>query len=77
MAVYMTFGRNIKNLREASGLSTKQAAAKLGITVGKLWYYESGKTQPKLETLVKICDVYGYRDIYHMLTDDIYVSRGK
>lgn len=71
MGLQRTFAVNLIKLREAKGYSRKEAAKALGISYEKLWWYESGKTQPRLETLKNICDMYQYNDIYRLLTEDL------
>lgn len=68
MGFSQQFARNLVRLRESKGLTRHQAAEAIGISYDKLWFYESGKVQPKLEVLVKICETYEYRDIYAVLT---------
>lgn len=65
------FARNLVRLREARGLTRHQAAEALGISYDKLWWYESGKTQPRLELLVKICETYEYKDVYRLLAGEV------
>ena len=50
----MSIGENIKNARKKAGLTQKELAEKMGSTQQNLAQYESGKRNPKLETLNKI-----------------------
>jgi transcriptional regulator with XRE-family HTH domain len=53
------FAQNLKALREESLLKQTEIAEKLGITASTLSNYEVGKSQPNIETLVKIANYYG------------------
>lgn len=52
----MSIGKNIKNARKKAGLTQKELAEKMGSTQQNLAQYESGKRNPKLETLNKIAE---------------------
>lgn len=49
---------NLKNLRKNSGLTQKQVAEKLNVTRQAVSSYESGRTQPDLDTIKRIADIY-------------------
>lgn len=55
----MEIADRIKELRRKKGISQKDLAQKLGTSPQNLAQYESGKRQPKLETLEKIANVLG------------------
>lgn len=44
--------------RVNAGLTTKQAAKKLGVSTTTLSNYETGKYLPKVKTLLKMAEVY-------------------
>lgn len=55
----MTIGENIKKAREAAGLTQKELAEKLGISVAMISRWEKGTRNPKMSTLTKIADAIG------------------
>lgn len=50
--------RNLEELRVNSGLTQKELAKLLNITNKAYWSYESGRTEPNIETLIKIADYF-------------------
>lgn len=50
----MTTAEKIRQARKAAGLTQKQLAKKLGITVGAISQCETGQRNPKITTLYKI-----------------------
>lgn len=52
----MKTSEKIRQARKNAGLTQKQLATKLGFTAQNLAQYETGKRQPKFETLNKIAD---------------------
>lgn len=50
----MTIGENIKAMRKLSSLTQKQLAEKCGLAEITIRQYESGKREPKIETILKI-----------------------
>ena len=50
--------RNLINLRQNLHLSQKELAQKLNMTDKAYWSYESGRTQPNIETLIKMADFF-------------------
>ncbi len=54
----ITFAENLKMLRENSKLTQQQLADALHTTQRKVSYWESGKIEPDLENLWKICDYF-------------------
>lgn len=50
----MSIGNNIRNIRKEKGLTLKQIADIMGCSPQLISQYESGKRQPKLETIKKI-----------------------
>ena len=51
----MDFGKNLRMLRYASGLSAEALAERIGISKNMLYLYESGHCLPKLSTMLKMC----------------------
>lgn len=53
----MEFGKNLRLLRYASGLSAEVLAERIGITKNMLYLYESEHCLPRLTTILKMCAV--------------------
>ena len=51
------FGKNLRQLRKAKGLTTRQFADLAEIAYSQVWTLESGKGNPSLITLLTICRV--------------------
>lgn len=49
---------NLAKLRINAKLSQKELAQQLNITDKVYWSYENGRTEPNIETLIKIADFY-------------------
>lgn len=50
--------KNIKSLREASGLTQKDLADRLNVTKAAVNNWESGANSPEIDTLMKICRIF-------------------
>lgn len=50
-----TIGENIRQQREKRGMTQKDLAKKVGVTLGAISQIESGKTGKKFDTLRDIC----------------------
>lgn len=50
--------RNLITLRQNLNLSQKELAQKLDMTDKAYWSYESGRTQPNIQTLIKMADFF-------------------
>lgn len=48
----MTVAENIKTIRKQKGLTQKQLAELIGVSVGAIQQYEYGKIIPKMDTLL-------------------------
>lgn len=55
----MTLAENIKRLRESKGKTQKEVAAFMGISQQAYSQYESGKREPKFDTIRRIADAIG------------------
>lgn len=55
----MSFSDRLREARKRSGLTQMQIAEKLGITAQSYSQYETGKRQPKAETLKRIANALG------------------
>lgn len=53
-SVLKAFGENLKKLREAKGLSTREFADIADIAYSQVWTLESGQGDPSLTTLLAI-----------------------
>lgn len=64
-----TFQENLKKYRERKGISRRELAGILGVTVQTYGAYENGKREPNLDKLIKIAaalhvsidDLLGYK----------------
>ncbi len=56
----MRFNEKLKTLREQKGCSVKEVAAAAGVRVKTMELYESGKEIPKIKTVGKIAEFYGF-----------------
>ena len=54
----MDFGKSFKHYRQKVGLTQKEAADLIGIKDYQLGNYETNRSQPSLEILVKMSKVY-------------------
>jgi len=55
----MTIHERLRQLRQTSGLTQEQVAGQIGLTRQALSSYESGRTRPDIETLMKLAEIYG------------------
>ena len=53
-----TINENLKSLRQASGMTQSEVADIISVARQTVSSYESGRTQPDLETLKRLADVY-------------------
>jgi transcriptional regulator with XRE-family HTH domain len=71
-----TFSQNLVFFREQAELSQREVAEKLSterepVKVARYQAWEEERAFPPAHLLVRICDVFEYRDIYSMLTQNI------
>lgn len=59
----MTFGQRLKELRIKRGFTQEDLEAKLGVQRNNFSHYERGTSNPPLDVLVKIAD------LFHVSTD--------
>lgn len=62
--VYKAIGMRLKSTRESLGYTQDQVAQHLGINRVQLSYYENGKREIDMDTLIKLADLYGYSRAY-------------
>ena len=55
----MTVGENLRALRQGKALTQEQVAEALGVTRQTVSSYESGRTQPDIQMLLRLCELYG------------------
>ncbi len=53
-----TFQEKLKEMRKMYGLTQRQVAEKLGISQPSYIRYENGTSEPTLENLVKLADLF-------------------
>ncbi len=66
-----TFNRNMRSLRLSRNLTIKEASGALGIPYNTYYMYENKPIQPNFDMLIKICDLYNYKDIYKLITEEL------
>ena len=54
----MKFSENLRQLREKQGLTQKELAEELGISLRAYQYYERNEREPQLSTLIRIADYF-------------------
>lgn len=57
-------GERLKQLRDEYGYDQKEMGKKLNITSSAYGYYEQGRNEPPLETLVKIAEIFNVTTDY-------------
>lgn len=67
------FGRNIKKIRGVKGLSQKSFAELFDLKRATLGAYEEGRSEPKIETIIKIANYFSIT-IDSLLTSDLTVN---
>lgn len=55
----MSIANNLRQLRLNSGMTQEQVAEKIGVTRQALSSYESGRTRPDIDMLLRLSEVYG------------------
>lgn len=55
----MSISSNLRQLRISGGMTQEQAAEKLGVTRQALSSYETGRTRPDIDMLMRLAEVYG------------------
>lgn len=55
----MSIHNNLRQLRAASGMTQEQAAQRLGVTRQALSSYETGRTRPDIDALMRLAHLYG------------------
>lgn len=54
----MTFGENLKELREKAGISQSELAEAIGISQPAIWQLEAGETNPRLITVKALANYF-------------------
>ena len=67
-----TFSERIKELRLAHNLTMKEVADCMGMSLMAYAHYEYGDSQPSLDTLNKLCDVFEVSSDYLIGRTDSY-----
>ncbi len=68
------FGKNIKKIRSIKGLSQQAFAELFDLKRGTLGAYEEGRSEPKIETLIKIANYFSIV-IDDLLTNELTVNQ--
>ena len=64
------FSDRLRELRKESGFTAQYMADKLELSLRAYQFYESGKREPSLQTLVKIADILIVSTDYLLCRDD-------
>ncbi len=56
--VHIPINENLKKLREEKEFTQKYVADYLNVDRSTYTYYETGKTEPSLTTLAKLCELF-------------------
>lgn len=51
------FAENIKSYRTEAKLTQAELANQLGVSTNVIGHWEKGRTEPNLDTLLKLCDI--------------------
>jgi transcriptional regulator with XRE-family HTH domain len=70
----MTIGESIKELRLLKGLTQEGLAEKMGITAATVRAYESGRRNPKPDTILRFADALGVGASYLMSGNNFYLD---
>lgn len=65
-----TFGKALKELRESSNLSQRKLGEDLGVCNQTVSFWESGKREPDLDTLVAIAKYFNVTTDYLLGNDN-------
>ena len=57
----MKIGERLKALRLSQGLTLQEVGDALGVRRANLSSIETGRTNPSLDTISRICEFYGYK----------------
>lgn len=57
--IHLTIHENLRRLRQMAGMTQEQVAEKIGITRQALSSYESGRTRPDIDMLMRLSEIYG------------------
>ncbi len=68
------FGKNIKKIRGVKGLSQQAFAELFDLKRGTLGAYEEGRSEPKIETIIKIANYFSIQ-IDDLLTSELTVNQ--
>lgn len=64
------YGNIIRELRLEKGLSQKNLALSLGTTQSTIGKYEREELQPNVETIIKLCNIFGVTSDYLLGLED-------
>jgi transcriptional regulator with XRE-family HTH domain len=68
------FGKNIKKIRSVKNLSQQSFADLFGLKRGTLGAYEEGRSEPKIETIIKVTNYFSIT-VDELLTKDLTVNQ--
>lgn len=53
------FKENLYYYRKQEKLTQSQLAQKIGVSTNNIGHWEKGRTEPNIDTLLKLCDIFG------------------
>jgi transcriptional regulator with XRE-family HTH domain len=53
------FSDRLKELRNKHGLSTRDIAGLLGVSIRNIQHYETGRHKPNIDAIIKLADYFG------------------
>ena len=59
MIKYWKFGKRLQELRKRNGFTVLDTADKAGICPGTVWKVEGGRSIPRLDTAMNLCEAVG------------------
>lgn len=65
------FSERLQEARIDAGLKQSDIAKEIGLTTSAYGYYEQGKREPNLETLMKLCSILNVSSDYLLGIDDV------
>ena len=65
---------NLKQLREARGITQTELAKQLGVVRSTICFYESEQHSPTPEMLIKLADFFGVTVDYLLGRDELYTA---
>ena len=52
------FQNNLLLYRKQANMTQKELASKLNVSINNIGHWEKGRTEPNIDTLLKICEIF-------------------